>query len=221
VNLLDLLKEGDEEQAKARRVIGAVTGIVANNKDPQGLGRVRVEFPWRTEASESDWVKVASFMAGSERGGFFLPDVGDEVLVVFEHGDVDHPYVVGALWSGQDKPPETNQDGENNIKKIRSRSGHEIIFDDNSKQRQEKLEIHTNAGHRITLDDSAGQEKIEVVDKTGGNKLIIDSVQNSLSIESTMNLKIKAAVVEIEATGSLTLKSNAVLTVQGLPVKIN
>jgi hypothetical protein len=71
------------------------------------------------------------------------------------------------------------------------------------------------------LDDSVGQEKIEIQDKTGSNKIIIDSVQNSMNIESVLQLKIKAAVVEIEGTTSLTLKSNAILTIQGLPVKIN
>jgi hypothetical protein len=86
---------------------------------------------------------------------------------------------------------------------------------------QEKIEIHTNSGHKIVLDDSVGQEKIEIIDKTGNNKIIIDSVQNSMNIESVLQLKIKSTVVEIEATASLSLKSNAVLTIQGLPVRIN
>jgi uncharacterized protein (DUF2345 family) len=71
------------------------------------------------------------------------------------------------------------------------------------------------------LDDSVGQEKIEILDKTGSNQITIDSVQNSINIESALQLKIKSTVVEIEATTSLTLKSNAILTIQGLPVKIN
>jgi uncharacterized protein involved in type VI secretion and phage assembly len=143
------------------------------------------------------------------------------VLVAFDHGDINHPYVIGALWNGVDTPPETNADGKNNIRTIKSRSGHEIIFDDNHEQNSEKIEIHTNAGHTILLDDSAGAEKIEIKDKTDNNKIIIDSVQNSINIESVMQLKIKANVVEIEGTTSLTLKSNAALTIQGLPVKIN
>jgi hypothetical protein len=120
-----------------------------------------------------------------------------------------------------DTPPETNADGKNNIRKIKSRSGHEIIFDDNHEQNKEKIEIHTKAGHTIVLDDSAGAEKIEIKDKTDNNKITIDSVHNSINIESAMQLKIKANVVEIEGTTSLTLKSNAALTIQGLPVKIN
>ncbi|MEC4676423.1 MAG: phage baseplate assembly protein V [Nitrospirota bacterium] len=218
MSIMDAL--GGQEQ-DIRRAYGVAAGIVTNNQDPDGLGRVRIRFPWLSDDNETDWVRIATMMAGSERGSFFLPEVGDEVLVAFEHGDINHPFVIGMLWNGVDTPPETNSDGQNNIRKIKSRSGHEIIFDDNDTAQQEKLEIRTNAGHRIILDDSSGQEKIEIIDKTGNNKMTVDSVQNSINIESVMQLKIKANIVEIEGTSSLTLKSNAILTIQGLPVKIN
>ncbi len=218
MSIMDAL--GGQEQ-DIRRAYGVAAGIVTNNQDPDGLGRVRIRFPWLSDDNETDWARIATMMAGSGRGSFFLPEVGDEVLVAFEHGDINHPFVIGMLWNGVDTPPETNSDGQNNIRKIKSRSGHEIIFDDNDTAQQEKLEIRTNAGHRIILDDSSGQEKIEIIDKTGNNKMTVDSVQNSINIESVMQLKIKANIVEIEGTSSLTLKSNAVLTIQGLPVKIN
>jgi uncharacterized protein involved in type VI secretion and phage assembly len=210
-----------EAESRNSRINGVVIGIVTNNNDPQGMGRVRVRFPWRGDDDESYWARVATLMAGNDRGTFFLPEVDDEVLVAFDHGDINHPYVIGALWNGVDTPPETNAEGKNNIRTIKSRSGHEIIFDDNHEQNSEKLEIHTNAGHTILLDDSAGAERIEIKDKTNNNKITIDSVQNSITIESATQLKIKANVVEIEGTTSLTLKSNAALTIQGLPVKIN
>ncbi|HEC98654.1 MAG TPA: phage tail protein [Nitrospirae bacterium] len=209
------------EDRSIKKTVGVAAGIVTNNQDPDGLGRVKIKFPWLSDDNESDWVRIATFMAGSERGSFFLPEVGDEVLVAFEHGDINHPYVIGALWNGVATPPATNSDGQNNIRKIRSRSGHEIIFNDDDTGKQEKIEIHTNAGHKIVLDDTAGQEKIEIIDKTGSNKMTIDSVRNSVNIESALQLKIKANIVEIEGTTSLTLKSNAVLSIQGLPVKIN
>ncbi|GMT48089.1 MAG: phage tail protein [bacterium] len=218
MSIIDAL--GIEDQ-KGKKTAGVAAGIVTNNQDPDGLGRVKIKFPWLSDDNESDWVRIATFMAGSERGSFFLPEVGDEVLVAFEHGDINHPYVIGALWNGVATPPETNSDGQNNIRKIRSRSGHEIIFNDDDTAKQEKIEIHTNAGHKIVLDDTAGQEKIEIIDKTGSNKMTIDSVRNSVNIESAMQLKIKANIVEIEGTTSLTLKSNAILSIQGLPVKIN
>src|SRR3972149_536693 len=89
-----------------RLISGVVPGIVTNNQDPDGLGRVKIKFPWLSDDNETDWVRIATLMAGGQRGGFFLPEVGDEVLVAFEHGDINHPYVIGALWNGVDKPPE-------------------------------------------------------------------------------------------------------------------
>jgi uncharacterized protein involved in type VI secretion and phage assembly len=198
-----------------------VVGIVTNNQDPEEQGRVKVRFPWLADQVESRWARVASPMAGNERGMFFLPEVNDEVVVAFEQGDMNYPYVLGALWNGVDKPPETNRDGKNNIRKITSRSGHEIVFGDDDTTRKEKVEIHTKAGHRILLDDSAGQEKIEIKDRTGNNVIKMDSVQNSIDISSAMSLKIKAQTVEIEAGAMMTLKANATLTIQGALVKIN
>jgi uncharacterized protein involved in type VI secretion and phage assembly len=218
---LSILDALEREEQNIRPMPGVAPGVVTNNQDPENLGRVKLRFPWYSDENETDWVHIATLMAGPERGTFFLPEVDDVVLVAFEHGDIHRPYVIGALWNGADAPPANNQDGRNNIRKIRSRSGHEIIFNDSDIELQEKVEIHTNAGHKIVLDDSAGQEKIEIIDKTGNNKIVIDSVQNSMSLESVMQLKIKANVVEIEGTTSLTMKSNAVLTIQGLPVKIN
>ncbi|MCW5783301.1 MAG: phage baseplate assembly protein V [Nitrospirales bacterium] len=146
MNLVDTLLDRSEETKKGKRVYGVASGIVTNNQDPDGYGRVKVKFPWLEEESESDWVKVASFMAGKERGGVFLPEVDDEVLVAFEQGDINHPFVIGALWSQEDPPPETNADGKNNIRKFTSRSGHEIIFNDDAEGQQEKIEIHSGEG---------------------------------------------------------------------------
>ena len=203
------------------QIEGVVVGIVTNNKDPDQLGRVKVKFPGREGDDETDWVRVATLMSGKERGSFFLPEVDDEVLVAFERNNIEHPFVIGALWNGQDTPPETNEDGKNNIRTIKSRSGHAIIFNDDTDNQQEKVEIHTKAGHQIILDDSAGAEKIEIKDKSGSNSILIDSVQNSVTIESAMQLKIKSQNIEIEAGGMLTIKATGTLTIQGALVKIN
>ncbi|RLI79451.1 phage tail protein [Archaeoglobales archaeon] len=190
------------------RILGVVVGIVTNNRDPEGIGRVKVRFPWRSD--ESYWARIATLMAGKEKGTFFLPEVGDEVLVAFEHGDIHHPYVIGVLWNGKDTPPETNADGRNSIKKIKLKSGHEVIFSDESGK--EKIEIKSKSGHRIVLDDSVGSERIEVKDKAG-NSIIIDSVQNSIAISSRAKISIEAQMIEI--------KANATLILQGGLVKIN
>ena len=218
--LFDLV-ESDREEMRGRRIEGIVLGIVTNNQDPENIGRVKVMFPWLEDGDESYWARVATLMAGNDRGTFFLPEVEDEVLVAFDHGDINHPYVIGTLWNGVDTPPETNENGKNNIRKIKSRSGHEIIFDDNDEEQKEKIEIRTNAGHTIVLDDSAGGEKIEIKDKTGNNSIVIDSVQNAIAISSQMKLSIKAQMIEIEAESMMTIKSGANLTIQGAIVQIN
>jgi len=159
MNILDLITAA-AQQPGTDRIYGVVVGVVTNNQDPDKLGRVKVRLPWLTGDYESNWARVATLMAGKERGSFFLPEVDDEVLLAFEHGDVRFPYVIGALWNGVDKPPRTNADGKNNQRAIKSRQGHELIFDDSDGK--EQVEIHTKAGHQILLDDSSGQEKITI-----------------------------------------------------------
>src|SRR5262249_47467287 len=145
----------------------------------------------------------------------------EEVLVAFEQGDLDHPIVIGGLWSDEDKPPADNANGKNNTRKIRSRSGHEIAFEDDRDGGQEKIVIHTAAGHKLVLDDTTGAEKITLVDKTGQQKIEMDSNQNSIAIESGVKLSIKATQIEIEAQASMELKSSGTLTIRGSLVQIN
>jgi uncharacterized protein involved in type VI secretion and phage assembly len=221
MTIIDLLSDNHEEQRKTRRVTGVAVGIVTSTKDPQGLGRVKVRFPWLSEAAESDWAKVMSFMAGKDRGGVFIPEVNDEVLVAFEHGDIDFPYVLGGLWNTDQQPPEQNLDGKNNVRKIRSRSGHEIVFNDNGVAGQECVEIRSSSGHSIILSDAPGKEHVLIKDKSGNNLIRMDSVGRSISMESGLKLSIKAQVVEIEAGAAMSLKAGATLSIQGGLVKIN
>lgn len=217
MSLMDLLSSQDEQQDSP--FYGVVIGLVTNNQDPEGMGRVKVQFPWRENPDESHWARVATLMAGKDRGSFFLPEVGDEVLLAFGNGDAANPYVIGALWNGKDQPPSKNEDGNNNLRMLKSRSGHQVIFDDSSNAG--KLEIHTQAGHIILLDDSAGNEKIEIKEKSGVNSLIIDSTQNSIVLESQAKLTIKSSSIEINADAMMTIKAGGTLTIQGALVKIN
>lgn len=215
------LVDDGSRSASGSKVSGIVLGLVTKNDDSSGMNRVKVNFPWFNQQYESGWARVATFMSGGDRGAFFLPEVGDEVIVAFEHGDINHPYVIGSLWNGADKAPEFNSDKKNNIRKIKSRSGHEIIFDDDNNGKKEKIEIHSNSGHSITLNDSAGGEKIEIKDKSGNNSILIDSVQNAINISSKMKLSIKSTDVTIESDGMMTIKASGNLTIQGALVKIN
>lgn len=168
------------------RFFGVMVGIVTNNVDPEGMGRIKVRFPWLSDTDESHWARVVSPMAGNNRGFYFLPEVDDEVLIAFEQGLVEMPYIMGSLWNGVDQPPESNANGENNKRTIKSRSG-----------------------HIIRLDDSDGAEKIEIIDKSTANSIVIDTATNAITItaqgditmESTQgNVIIKGQNVEIEAT---------------------
>jgi phage protein D len=131
-NLLQSLRRDIAETPspnRQERIDGVVIGIVRNNIDLEGLGRVQLSFPYISEINLSNWAPVASFMAGADKGSYFLPDIGDQVLVVFEQGDINKPYVIGSLWSMLNRPPATNL-GLNEKKVIKTRSGQTIEFND-------------------------------------------------------------------------------------------
>ncbi|MCE7989164.1 MAG: phage tail protein [Caldilinea sp. CFX5] len=188
------------------RIYGVVVGIVTDNQDPEQLGRVKVKLPWLAEEAESNWARVATLMAGNERGAFYLPEVDDEVLLAFEHGNLRTPFVVGALWNGKDKPPLTNADGENNQRLIKSRSGLTIL-----------------------LDDSAGAEKIEIADKEGKQKVVIDMAGKKIVITSGGDLDItaeqgavaiRAKTINLEASADVKIKATGALDTEGQSVNI-
>ena len=186
-------------------------GLVLDNEDPDGLGRVKINLPALSENETGYWARVAAPMAGPGRGIFFLPEKDDEVLVAFEQGDITRPYVLGALWNGQDKPPETNA----NVRVIKSPSG-----------------------HSVRLDDTADAEKIEIIDKSGENSVTIDTQSNSISIKSAQDVVIEApqgkislraknvevkstADTNVEAKTTMDLKASATMTIKGQRVNIN
>jgi uncharacterized protein involved in type VI secretion and phage assembly len=235
MNILDLLLSPEVgAESRAGKVYGVVVGVVTNNQDPEKMGRVKMKFPWLNDTDESNWARVATMMAGKDRGTWFLPEVGDEVLVAFEHGDVQFPYVVGSLWNGVDTPPRDNADGANDERVIKSRLGHELIFND--KDGSGKVEIKTKAGHQLLLDDTSGSEKITVVDKSGSNKIEMDSAAGNIAFTAQTKISLKALQVEITADSSLKLtgaqveitadadakvQSSSMLTIKGSLVKIN
>lgn len=216
MSLLELLQS--EDQQEGSRIQGVALGLVTNNKDPEGLGRVKVKYPWRENEPESSWARVAVMAAGKDRGTVWIPEVDDEVLVGFDKGNIEHPYVLGSLWNGQDDPPEKNSDGDNNTKLIKSRCGHQIKFFE--KQGSESFEIKTQGGHVLLMDDTAGSAQIVIKDSSG-NQIVIKSQQNSLTIESGLSLKIKSQQIDIEAGASMNIKATGTLSIQGALVRIN
>jgi uncharacterized protein involved in type VI secretion and phage assembly len=172
MNLVELLSGKSEIEVAEGCVFGAVIGVVSNIADPDRLGRVKVRYPWLKD-SESPWARVVSFMAGSNRGAVFRPEVEDEVLVLFDHGDMRFPYVLGGLWNGEDKmPKERGSDSNNAVRLIKSRSGHQILFDDTTGA--EKVTVVDKAGNSIELTSSG------VVIKSTAIKLGSDGATQSL-----------------------------------------
>ena len=157
-----------------RRVPGVVIALVTNVSDPLGLGRIQLSFPWM-DADLTSWARVAAPMAGSKRGAFLMPEVDDEVLVAFEAGDFNHPYVVGFLWNGVDKPPET--DPKNRV--LLTPGGHTIRLEDGA---DKKLIVRSSSGHEIALDDSAAGQQLSVKTK-GGLTLTMDDKQSSIRMQ--------------------------------------
>ena len=216
-SLLDILQ--DEDKKETSMIQGVANAVVTNNKDPSEWGRVKVKYPWRENNPESEWARVVAAGAGKDRGSLWIPEVGDEVLVAFDKGDIDHPFVLGGLWNGSDVPPETNKDGEDNTKLIKTRSGNQVKFFD--KQGQESIEIKTHGGQVFLMDDKSGSAQIQIKDSAGQNKITIDSTGNSVTIESALSLKIKSQTIDIEAGASMNIKASGTISIQGALVKIN
>lgn len=187
---------------------GVVIGIVTDLQDDDGLGRVKVKYP-TLDDQESEWARLVAPMAGKNRGTFFRPEVGDEVLVAHELNEPRRPYVLGSLWSSEDTPPPD---------------------DGNAKQNNWRF-IQSRSGHRILLDDTSGGERIEILDKDGARKVLIDSSGQKIQIvcdtgdvevkAPTGGVKVEAKTVEIKATGSMTLEATGTMTIKGATVNIN
>lgn len=194
-------------------VKGVAIGLVTQNKDPEGLCRVKVRYPWHDQPTESYWARLAMPMAGADRGTVFIPEVGDEVLLAFDREDLRFPYVLGALWNGKDKPPRSNDDGKNDERILESRKHHYLLFDDGARG---VVELAHEKGRKVVLDDDGF-----TVQDEKGNVVKVDSTSGSMTIEAKGPLKIKAASITLEATGTLEVKASATLTLRGSLVQIN
>ena len=173
---------------------GLAIGIVTDNHDPMGWGRVKVKYPWLSSEHASDWARVVSVGAGADRGVQFLPEIDDEVLIGFELGDMHHPYVLGGLWNGKDSPPG---------------KGSQVVSAGKVQQRV----IRSRTGHTIVLDDSEGSSGVTIEDKNG-NSLKLDARTNALAIDVKGNLT-------IESKGNLTIQAAGQVTIKGALINLN
>ncbi|MFN5860794.1 MAG: phage baseplate assembly protein V, partial [Pseudanabaena sp.] len=219
-----------------------LVGIVSNNNDPKGWGRVRVKFPTLTEEHESNWARVVSVGAGPTRGFDCLPEINDEVLVAFEHGDIHRPYVIGGVWNGTDAPPEavaeTIVGGKVRLRTFKTRVGHKLQFVEEDKTTKKGVYLNTIGGHNLRLNDS---DKFVELETTGGHKFRADDSSKEVSLTSTGDITVKtgtsgstkdltinAANISLIATTNITLKvgsnkiviSNSGIDIEGIKVQI-
>jgi uncharacterized protein involved in type VI secretion and phage assembly len=170
-------------EAESGKVFEPVVGVVTDNKDPSKLGRVKLKMPILSDQDTTFWVPIIMLGAGKNRGWFFIPEVEDEVLVMFEQGDINRPLVVGALWGGKDKPPDKNP-GSNPRRVIKSRQGSKITFDD------EEM--------KIIIEDGTGKGKLTF--DSNANKIIIEALKGDVCFQSpTGDTQIVAKEIEMKA----------------------
>jgi uncharacterized protein involved in type VI secretion and phage assembly len=185
---------------------GVYSASVLDNRDPEGLARVLVRVsPDATNTSEL-WARVATMMAGRNRGTWFMPEVGDEVLVAFERGDSRAPCVIGALWNGKARPPSAGD--PSGVKLIRSRNGLTLRFRDATDNTNSVL-IETPGGQRITLQDSPGSVRVE-----DGNGNAVTLTTSGVAVHASSRVSVSASAVDINA-GAVTINS-AMCSVSGV-----
>lgn len=193
---------------------GVVIGQVSDNRDPEGLGRVRLLFPWLADEFVSDWARTVQPGAGSERGALVVPEVGDEVLVAFENGSFQRPYVIGGLYNGVDKPAD----------------GDVPLIDENSGA-VNRRSVVSRTGHRIDLvEEAGGATGVRIRTGDGGLTLDLDQQKTTVTVHSdgTVTVEAERGVTVDAGTGTLTLTGQDVkiaartgVTVDGATVSVN
>ena len=199
---------------------GVVTAIVTNNKDDKDQGRVKLKYPWLADDVESDWARVIGAGAGDGRGFYCLPEVNDEVLVAFEHGNVNRPLVLGGLWNGVDKPTapigEAVKDGKVRTRIFKTRSGHTLTFVDES---EAQVRLETAGGHTLLLDD---ENTLVELQTSSGIVLKLDDSDGSVTLKCSGKLAIEAGQeVAIKAGSDLKLEASGRVTIKGAMIELN
>jgi uncharacterized protein involved in type VI secretion and phage assembly len=161
--------------------------VVVDNNDTDGIGRIKVKFPW-SGSSETPWVRYLEMHAGKERGAFCLPEIGDEVLVGFELGMADRPIVLGSLYNKDDAPHSKTASSENMVKAFITKGGNEIL-----------------------INDESGKEEIRITTKDGENQVVLSMDGPKLSITGSGDVSIKGKNISIESEEKITIESGTEL----------
>lgn len=209
--------------AGSEPIYGVVVALVTNVQDPHKLGRVKLKFPWLADDYESDWARTVHPGAANDRGFLVMPERDDEVLVMFEHGDVRAPYVIGGLYNGKDKPPTDAycdaSDGKVKIRQWRSTKGHTVEIDDNDSKDQISLYLK---GGDYRIDICKKDDKILIKSK---GKVVVEGMTGielksdngdvtitgrSIKVDAQASLDLKGATAKLEASGTTDVKGSIV-----------
>lgn len=203
-----------EEQ---NRIYGVAIATVLTNIDTTGQGRVQLSLPWLPDFEP--WARVAVLSAGSDRGTYFIPQIGDEVLVAFDQGDVREPYVIGSLWNSQDSPPASGPTDPIAKRIIKTPLGHVMEFDD----MLQSFKITTNTQQTLTMDASG----IKIATASDAASIQMDpagnvTIQGSISVTlKAPSISLEGASISIKADADASLKSGGTCQIQGSLVTIN
>lgn len=207
------MKPATRARSLDQRYFGVVEALVTENSgDDAKEGRVKVKFPWFDEDMITEWCRVAQIYAGNGYGAFWIPEVGDEVLVGFVHGDMRFPVILAGLYNGEDKPS-TSREQDKDQKLFRTKGGHELLFDDSSGK--QRVKTTTNAGHVLDMDD---QNKKVTIETAGGHQAVMDDQGKKVTIQTSGSNQ----VVLDDNSNKITIQTSggAVITLDGSGNKI-
>jgi len=207
---------GTGSGGSSQKIPGVVIAIVTDVNDPENLARVKVTYPWLSDGYGSDWVRVAQFGAGPERGAVFLPEVGDEVLVAFDHGDPRLAFVIGSLYNGMDTPPLGDglidgTSGHVNRRGIVSKDSHMLVFFDGPSQDGVAL-MTGDHGLRVSLNQTNTEIKISSEGKItiSGDADVTVSSQADLTVQAQGTLSLQGTSVSIQGDSQVSVSGGVI-----------
>ncbi len=178
-------------------VVGMHVARVVDLQDPEKLGRIKISYPW-LDSEQTAWVRMIVPHAGKDRGWYALPEPDDEVLVGYEHGNTDHPVVLGCLYNKGNAPMQEAISADNDVKMFMTRSGNKIV-----------------------LNDKSGSEQIVISQKDGKNRIVLDISGPSIAISTEGDISLKGKKnITIEADQGITIKASSDVKIEGANVEI-
>lgn len=192
---------GAESRSRStdQRYFGVYEALVSNVNDPEKEGRIKIKMPWFDPDMETEWCRVRQFYAGNGYGAFYMPELGDEVLIAFVQGDMRYPIILGGLYNGTDKPP-SHRDDQTDQKMLRTKAGHVFVLDDSPGK--ECVRITTKGGHEFNLSDS---DKKAEVKTSGGHNIALEDGGSKVTIQTSGGQSITLT------PGTATLKAQSIV----------